>query len=87
LNPPRDVTLKDPKDFKIVGKATRRLDAPDKTNGKAVFGLDVTVPGMLVAVVARSPVFGGKVKSFNADRAKAAGQACGTLFRSIAASQ
>jgi isoquinoline 1-oxidoreductase beta subunit len=71
LKPPQEVKLKDPKDFKLVGKATKRLDTPEKTNGKAVFGLDVSVPGMLVAVVARSPVFGGKVKSFNADKAKA----------------
>jgi isoquinoline 1-oxidoreductase beta subunit len=71
LKPPQDVKLKDPKDFKLVGNPTKRLDTPEKTNGKAVFGLDVSVPGMLVAVVARSPVFGGKVKSFNADRAKA----------------
>ena len=71
LTPPQDVTLKDPKDFKIIGKAIKRLDTPDKTNGKAVFGLDVNVPGMLVAVVARPPVFGGKLKSFNADKAKA----------------
>jgi isoquinoline 1-oxidoreductase beta subunit len=71
LKPPEKVTLKDPKDFKIVGKPTKRLDTPDKTNGKAVFGLDVSVPGMLVAVVARPPVFGGKVKSFDAARAKA----------------
>src|SRR5438094_1777457 len=71
LTPPQNVTLKDPKDFKIIGKAIKRLDTPDKTNGKAVFGLDVNVPGMLVAVVARPPVFGGKLKSFNADKAKA----------------
>jgi isoquinoline 1-oxidoreductase beta subunit len=71
LKPPQNVPLKDPKDFKLIGKATKRLDTPDKTNGKAVFGLDVTVPGMLVALVARSPVCGGKVKSFNADKAKA----------------
>jgi isoquinoline 1-oxidoreductase beta subunit len=70
LKAPQDVKLKDPRDFKLVGKATKRLDTPEKTNGKAVFGLDVSVPGMLVAVVARSPVFGGKVKSFNADKAK-----------------
>jgi isoquinoline 1-oxidoreductase beta subunit len=49
----------------------KRLDTPEKTNGTAMFGLDVTVPGMLVAVVARPPVFGGKVRSFNADKAKA----------------
>jgi isoquinoline 1-oxidoreductase beta subunit len=71
LKPPAEVKLKDPKDFRIIGKSTRRLDTPAKTNGKAVFGIDVTVPGMLVAVVARSPVFGGKVKSFNADKANA----------------
>jgi isoquinoline 1-oxidoreductase subunit beta len=71
LTPPQNVTLKDPKEFKIIGKSIKRLDTPDKTNGKAVFGLDVSVPGMLVAVVARPPVFGGKLKSFNADKAKA----------------
>jgi isoquinoline 1-oxidoreductase beta subunit len=71
LKPPENVVLKDPKDYKIVGKPTRRLDTPDKTNGKAVFGLDVAVPGMLVAVVARPPVFGGKVKRFDAEKAKA----------------
>lgn len=71
LTPPQEVALKDPKDFKILGKATKRLDTPDKTNGKAIFGIDVTVPGMLVAVIARPPVFGGKVRSFNADKARA----------------
>jgi isoquinoline 1-oxidoreductase beta subunit len=54
LTPPQHVALKDPIDFKIIGKAVKRLDTLDKTNGTAVFGLDVTVPGMLVAVVARS---------------------------------
>jgi isoquinoline 1-oxidoreductase beta subunit len=71
LKPPENVKLKDPKDFRIVGKPTKRLDTPDKVNGKAVFGLDVQLPGMLVALVARPPVFGGKVKSFNADKARA----------------
>ena len=71
LKPPQDVVLKDPKDFKLIGKVKPRLDTPDKTNGKAIFGLDVNLPGLLVAVVARSPVFGGKLKSFNADKAKA----------------
>jgi len=69
--PPQHVALKNPKDFQIIGKAIKRLDTPDKTNGKAVFGLDVNVPGMLVAVVARPPVFGGKLKSFNTAKAKA----------------
>jgi len=71
LTPPRDVQPKDPKTFKIVGKATKRLDTPAKTNGLAVFGIDVQLPGLLTAVIARPPVFGGKVKSFNADKAKA----------------
>jgi isoquinoline 1-oxidoreductase subunit beta len=71
LKPPQEVKLKDPKDYKLVGKPTKRLDTPEKTNGKAIFGLDVKVPGMLVAVVARPPVFGGKVKSFDASKAKA----------------
>ena len=70
LKPPAEVKLKDPKDFRLIGKATRRLDTPAKTNGSAVFGIDVTVPGMLVAVVARPPVFGATVKSFNGDKAR-----------------
>ncbi|PWT92393.1 MAG: twin-arginine translocation pathway signal protein [Blastocatellia bacterium] len=71
LQPPKDVTLKDPKDYKIIGKSTRRLDTPAKVNGTAQFGIDVQAPGLLTAVVARSPVFGGKVLSFNADKARA----------------
>ena len=70
LEPPKDVALKDPKDFTIIGKPIRRLDTPSKTDGTAQFGLDVYIPGMLTAVVARSPVFGGKVSSFNGDKAK-----------------
>jgi isoquinoline 1-oxidoreductase beta subunit len=68
---PGEVKLKDPKDFKIVGKGAKRLDTPGKVNGSARFGMDVRLPGMLTAVVARSPVAGGKVASFNADKAKA----------------
>jgi isoquinoline 1-oxidoreductase beta subunit len=68
---PKEVKLKDPKDYKLIGKPIKRLDTPQKTNGTGVFGLDVKMPGLLTAVVARSPVFGGKVKSFNADKAKA----------------
>jgi isoquinoline 1-oxidoreductase beta subunit len=71
MTPPQNVTLKDPKDFKLIGRPTKRLDTPEKINGKGMFGIDVTVPNMLVAVVARPPVFGGKVRSFNADKAKA----------------
>ncbi|MGH9859412.1 MAG: molybdopterin cofactor-binding domain-containing protein, partial [Candidatus Acidiferrales bacterium] len=69
--PPGDVKLKDPKDFKLIGKPTRRLDTPEKTNGAAVFGIDVKRPGMLTAVVARPPVFGGKARSFSAEKTKA----------------
>jgi isoquinoline 1-oxidoreductase subunit beta len=71
IAPPTDIPLKDPKDFTLVGKPVHRLDTPSKTNGTAQFGLDVYIPGMLTAVVARAPVFGGKVVSFNADKAKA----------------
>jgi isoquinoline 1-oxidoreductase subunit beta len=68
---PSKVVLKDPKDFKVLGKDVPRLDVPAKVNGTAVFGLDVKLPGLLTARVLRSPVFGGKVASFNADKAKA----------------
>src|SRR6266576_1253700 len=68
---PHDVPLKDPKDWKILGTRVKRLDTPPKVDGSAQFGIDVKAPGLLVAVVARSPVFGGKVKSFDATNAKA----------------
>jgi isoquinoline 1-oxidoreductase beta subunit len=71
MTPPKDVRLKDPKDFKLIGKPMRRLDTPEKINGRGVFGIDVKVPGVLTAVVARSPVFGGNVARFDATRAKA----------------
>jgi isoquinoline 1-oxidoreductase beta subunit len=66
LTAPADVPLKDPKTFTLVGKPTKRLDTPSKTNGTAQFGLDVSVPGMLYAVVMRPPVFGGKVRTIDA---------------------
>ena len=68
---PKQVQLKDPSKFKIIGKPVKRLDTPEKTNGKGIFGIDVEIPGMLVALVARPPVFGGKLKSFKADKAEA----------------
>ena len=68
---PATVTLKDPKDWKVIGQPTRRLDTPEKIDGRAVFGLDVRFDGLLTAVVERSPVFGGKVKSFDATAARA----------------
>jgi isoquinoline 1-oxidoreductase subunit beta len=69
--PPARVELKDPKDWKLLGKPTKRLDSPEKVTGRAQFGMDVRLPGMLTAVVARCPVFGGKVRSLRAEKAKA----------------
>jgi isoquinoline 1-oxidoreductase subunit beta len=64
--PPREsVTLKQPKDFTLIGTAAKRLDSPDKVNGRAGFGIDARVPGMKIAAVAISPVFGGRVKSLD----------------------
>src|SRR5260370_41625583 len=65
------VPLKNPDDFTIVGRDTRRFESRDKATGAAKFGLDSRVPGMLYAVIARCPVFGGKVKSFDAGKPKA----------------
>src|SRR5207248_6118254 len=59
--PPNSGKLKDRKDWKILGKPTRRLDSPEKITGKAQFAMDVKFPGLRTAVIARSPVFGGKV--------------------------
>lgn len=64
--PPENVTLKDPKDWKIAGKPLARLDTVDKLTGKQIYGTDVTLPGMLNATVKACPHFGGKVKSFDA---------------------
>lgn len=71
LDPPAQVTLKPRAAWTRIGKPTRRLDSPEKVTGKALFGMDVRFPGLMTAVVARAPVFGGKVKSFTADKAKA----------------
>jgi len=62
---PIDIPLKQPKDFTLIGKSTRRLDTPSKTNGSAQFGIDVVIPGMMTVLIARSPVFGGKLISFD----------------------
>ena len=66
ITPPAEVTLKDPKDWKIVGKRLARLDTQDKVTGKQVYGADLKLPGMFNAAIRDCPVFGGKVKSFNA---------------------
>lgn len=68
---PEKVELKDEADFELIGHATPRVDIPSKVNGSAVFGLDVRVPDMLFAVVARCPTFGGKHAHFDASKAKA----------------
>jgi isoquinoline 1-oxidoreductase beta subunit len=71
LEPPADVKLKDPKNWKLVGKGVKRLDTADKTTGKTIYGIDVKLPGMLNAAIKDCPVFGGKLKSF--DEAKISG--------------
>jgi isoquinoline 1-oxidoreductase subunit beta len=67
---PEKVAIKDPKDFTIVGKRTKRLDTPAKTNGTAVFGIDVKLPGLVYAALEQCPVIGGKVASVDSTRAK-----------------
>lgn len=65
------VPLKKPEDFRLIGTVVPRKDIPSKTDGSAKFGLDTRVPGMVYAMVERCPVFGGKVKSFDASKTKA----------------
>jgi isoquinoline 1-oxidoreductase subunit beta len=67
---PADPPLKDPKEFRVVGRPLKRLDSPQKINGSARFGLDVKVPGLLTALIAQPPVIGAKIKGFDASRAK-----------------
>lgn len=66
LTPPADVALKDPKDWKVAGKPVKRLDTADKLTGKQIYGVDLQLPGLLNAAIKDCPVFGGKVKSFDA---------------------
>ena len=68
---PQEVALKAPQDFKLIGKPAKRLDTPAKVNGTAVYGIDVRPPGVKIATLAQSPVFGGRVKSVNDTAAKA----------------
>jgi isoquinoline 1-oxidoreductase subunit beta len=68
IEPPADVKLKDPKDWKIAGKGVKRLDTAIKVNGEAIYGIDVKRPGMVNAAIKACPVFGGKLKSFDASK-------------------
>jgi len=68
---PQNVPLKEPREFKLIGTAAKRLDAPAKVNGTAVYGIDVRPPGVKIATLAQSPVFGGRVKSVDDAAAKA----------------
>jgi isoquinoline 1-oxidoreductase beta subunit len=68
LQPPAELKLKDPKDWKLAGKPLKRLDTVDKVTGKQAYGFDLKLPGMLNAAIRDCPVFGGKVKSFDADK-------------------
>ena len=68
---PAGVTLKAPEDFKLIGTPAKRLDAPAKVNGTAVYGIDVRPPGVKIATLLQSPVFGGRVKSLDDTAAKA----------------
>ena len=66
VEPPKEITLKDPKDWKIIGKGVKRLDTADKVTGKVVYGADIRLPDMLNATIKACPVFGGTVESFDA---------------------
>jgi isoquinoline 1-oxidoreductase beta subunit len=68
---PKEPKLKSPDQFRFIGKAVARVDTPDKVTGRGIYGIDVKVPGLLVATIQRCPVFGGKVASVDAMKAKA----------------
>ena len=70
VTPPKEVALKDPKDFVYIGQPLKRFDTPDKTNGKAIYGIDAMLPDMKFATVAACPVFGGKVGKVDDTAAK-----------------
>ena len=70
IEPPKDVKLKDPKEWKLIGKPVKRLDTADKVTGKQVYGFDLKLPGMLNAAMKDCPVFGGKLKSYDAAKVR-----------------
>lgn len=72
MSPPTDITLKDPKDWTIAGKGLKRVDTPDKVQGKTTYGIDIKLPGMVYAAIKACPVLGGTVKSY--DAAKVSGR-------------
>ncbi len=71
ITPPKDVPLKDPATFRLIGHPVKRLDTPDKTNGRAKYGIDARPPGVRIATLAKSPVLGGKVGRVDDSRARA----------------
>jgi isoquinoline 1-oxidoreductase subunit beta len=71
LEVPKDIRLKDPKDWKIIGKPLKRLDTADKLDGRKIYAIDVKLPGMLSAAIKDSPVFGSKIVSFDAAKVQA----------------
>src|SRR6266478_4437314 len=70
LEPPKDVKLKDPREWNLIGRPARRLDIPDKVRGKPLFGIDVQLPGMVYAAIAQCPVFRGKLATVADERIK-----------------
>ena len=71
VTPPKDVLLKDPAAFRLIGKPIKRLDTPEKTNGRAKYGIDAMPPGVKIATLIKSPVLGGKVARVDDARARA----------------
>jgi isoquinoline 1-oxidoreductase beta subunit len=78
---PKEPKLKSPEEFRFIGKDVARLDTPDKVSGRAAYGIDVKVPGMLIATVQRCPVFGGKVAGFDAQNPRLS-KACAVAYQS-----
>ncbi len=66
---PENITLKDPKEFQLIGTTTRNLDCAEKVNGQAHFGMDIRLPDMLYATITHPPLFGGKLKRYDANKA------------------